>query len=86
MTSGTQHSETRYWRSNWRLTLGFCLIWLALNFGVLFFAREIALLSDWSMLAFALVQGLILAYLLLTVLFNLIVRGLQRRRQGPAHD
>lgn len=80
------HTETRYWRATRRHTMVFCCLWLVLNFGLLFFAREIALYSNWPLAVFVLVQVLMLAYLILIVLFNFMIQRLRRKRAGAQHD
>jgi len=84
-THQTVH-DSRYWRANSGLTLLVCTLWLMANFGVLFYAREIVALSDWPLSTFALVQGLMLAYVILIVIFNLIVARFKRLRQGQTNE
>ncbi len=74
--------ETPYWQASRRLTGVACLLWFLLNFGVLFFAREIAQFSNWSLTVYVLAQALMLANLLLIIGYNFLIKRLRRRHAG----
>ena len=61
-----------HWQSTRRLTLGLLLIWFALTFFVIFFARELSNVSlfGWPLSFYMAAQGLALGYLLIVAVYT----------------
>lgn len=74
-----------YWRRTRRLTAGLLLCWCALNFVILFFARELADLRffGWPFSFYMAAQGLTLIYVALLAVYSLAMRRIERlAREG----
>ncbi|GAC1317992.1 MAG: hypothetical protein NVS3B11_00310 [Collimonas sp.] len=61
-----------HWQSTRRLTLSLLLIWFALTFSVIFFARELSNVSlfGWPLSFYMAAQGLALIYLLIVAIYT----------------
>jgi putative solute:sodium symporter small subunit len=77
-----------HWRSTRRLTLALLLVWLALTFAVIFFARELAAITwfGWPFSFYMAAQGLALGYLLIVALYTWQMRNIDRRHQTAIAD
>lgn len=84
-TSPEHQSEcdTRYWKCTSRLTLWLLLIWFAVTFTAIFFARQLAdyTLFGWPISFFMAAQGSILIYVTLIGVYALCMQRLDRQRQ-----
>jgi putative solute:sodium symporter small subunit len=71
-----------HWQSTRQLTLGLLLIWFALTFGVIFFARELSGMSlfGWPLSFYMAAQGLALIYLLIVAVYNRQIRKIDQRQ------
>lgn len=86
-----QAGMSPYWRSTRRLTGGLLVLWCALTFGVVFFARELNAL-DWfgfPLGFYFAAQGLFFGYLGIVVYYNRKMQRLDdahgsRQKQGRA--
>jgi putative solute:sodium symporter small subunit len=75
------NSENAYWQRTRHMTFSLLAIWFAMNFLVLFFARELAAISifGWPVSFLMAAQGLSFAYLLLIGIFCAYMRNSERR-------
>ena len=73
-----------HWRSTRRLTLALLLVWFALTFAVIFFARELASITwfGWPLSFYMAAQGLALGYLLIVALYTWQMHRIDRRHQA----
>jgi putative solute:sodium symporter small subunit len=77
-----------YWRRVRRLTLALLLLWFAITFGVIFFARELAgvVVLGWPVPFYMASQGAMLIYLLIIGTYALAMKKIdaQAQRQSQA--
>lgn len=71
-----------HWQSTRRLTLGLLLIWFALTFCVIFFARELSNVSlfGWPLSFYMAAQGLALGYLLIVAVYTWQMKRIDQRQ------
>ncbi len=71
-------STQRYWQRVRVLTLALLLLWFAVTFGVIFFARELAGLTllGWPVPFYMAAQGTTLIYLLIIGIYALAMKKL----------
>ncbi len=76
----------RYWVRVRALTLALLAIWLAVNVGVIFFARELASLTlgGWPVPFYMAAQGTTLIYLLIIGVYAYAVNRLEQEAHGDA--
>ena len=79
----TPHHLTLHWRHTRRLTLWLLLIWFAITFCVVFFARQLATLQvfGWPLSFYMAAQGAALVYLAILAAYALALRRFDRRYQ-----
>ena len=72
-----------YWRRVRRLTLALLLLWFAITFGVIFFARELAgvVVLGWSVPFYMASQGAMLIYLLIIGIYALAMKKIDAQVQ-----
>lgn len=77
-----------HWRSTRRLTLALLLVWFALTFAVILFARELSGITwfGWPLSFYMAAQGLALGYLLIVALYTWQMRKIDRRHQAGSAD
>lgn len=77
--------NTVYWQRTRRLTAVLLIIWLALTFGVIFFARELSALNflGWPLSFYMAAQGSVLFYV---VLLDVYGRRMRRHDQQALKD
>ena len=77
-----------YWRRVRLLTLGLLAFWFAVSFGVVFFARELSLLSilGWPVSFYMAAQGATLIYLAIIAVYALVMKKLDRLMTNTGHD
>lgn len=82
MSTPHPHHPISHWQSTRRLTLSLLLIWLALTFGVIFFARELSgmRLFGWPLSFYMAAQGLVLIYLLIVAVYTWQMRKIDQRQ------
>jgi putative solute:sodium symporter small subunit len=70
-----------HWRRTRRLTLQLMLVWLAVTFGIIFFARELSglVLFGWPLSFYLAAQGAVLAYTILIAIHAWKMHALDRR-------
>jgi putative solute:sodium symporter small subunit len=80
----TPHNLALHWRHTRRLTLWLLLIWFAITFGVVFFARQLATLQllGWPVSFYMAAQGAILVYVLIVAFYAWRMRRLDRQFNG----
>jgi len=80
----TPHHLTLHWRHTRRLTLWLLLIWFAITFCVVFFARQLATLQvfGWPVSFYMASQGSILIYVLIVAFYAWRMRRLDRPCHG----
>jgi len=80
----TPHHLTLHWRHTRRLTLWLLLIWFAITFCVVFFARQLATLQvfGWPVSFYMAAQGSILIYVLIVAFYAWRMRRLDRQCHG----
>lgn len=78
-------NEMNYWRRTRRLTVMLLLIWLALTFGVIFFARELSAIDflGWPLSFYMAAQCTVLCYV---VLLDIYVRRMRRLDRQALKD
>lgn len=85
VTSGSRANNVNsaYWRHTRQLTAILLASWLALTFGVLFFARELASYTffGWPLSFYMAAQGLTLFYVLLLAILSIVMRRIERAHQ-----
>lgn len=86
-----KHNSRRsptHWRSARQLTLILLLVWFALTFGVIFFARELAgmTLFGWPLSFYMAAQGLALGYLLIVAVYTWQMQKTDRLYQGDGQN
>ncbi|MES2048252.1 MAG: DUF4212 domain-containing protein [Pseudomonadota bacterium] len=76
------------WRQTKRLTATLLLVWCALTFGVLFFARELASIHffGWPFSFFMAAQGLTLIYVLILAIFSFRSQRIEQTRLNADED
>ncbi|MCU6434562.1 DUF4212 domain-containing protein [Undibacterium sp. Jales W-56] len=76
-------STSVYWRHTRQLTVILLASWLLLTFGVLFFARELALYTffGWPFSFYMAAQGLTLFYVLLLAVLSFVMRRIEQAHQ-----
>ena len=77
-----------HWRSTRRLTMVLLLVWFALTFAVIFFARQLSGITwfGWPLSFYMAAQGLALGYLLIVALYTWQMRKIDRRHQAGNAD
>ena len=72
-------SHARYWKKVRSLTLVLLVLWVSINFSVIFFARELAglMLFGWPVSFYMAAQGTLLIYLLIIGGYALSVNRLE---------
>jgi putative solute:sodium symporter small subunit len=81
-------AQSRYWARNRRLSAVLFLCWLAITFGVVFFARELSgfTLFGWPFSYYMVAQGTTLLYLLIVGVYAWRMRHLDRRFQQDTRN
>jgi putative solute:sodium symporter small subunit len=81
-------SKQTYWQRVRALTMGLLLLWFAVTFGVIFFARELAGLAlfGWPVPFYMAAQGTTLIYLLIIGVYALAMKKLDALASEPARD
>ena len=76
----SQDSRVIYWQRVRRLTLQLLLIWFAVTFFVIFFARELSVftLFGWPLSFYMAAQGILLVYLLIVAFYVWSMKRLDR--------
>lgn len=84
----TQQDLALHWRHTRRLTLWLLLIWFAITFGVVFFARQLATLEvfGWPVSFYMAAQGAVLAYVLIVAFYAWRMRRLDLRFRRDIDD
>lgn len=74
-------SNTVYWQRTRRLTAALLMMWLALTFGVIFFARELSEISflGWPLSFYMAAQGAVLCYVGLLDIYSRRMRRLDQQ-------
>jgi putative solute:sodium symporter small subunit len=72
--------HARYWKKVRSLTLALLVLWVSINFSVIFFARELAglMLFGWPVSFYMAAQGTLLIYLLIIGGYALSVNRLEQ--------
>lgn len=80
--------QARYWARTRRFTLALALVWFALTFAMVFYARELSQLTffGWPFSYYMAAQGGMLAYLGIVGLHAWIMRRFDRRYASEARD
>lgn len=73
-----------YWRRVRKLTLALLLLWFAITFGVVFFARELAgvVVLGWPVPFYMASQGTMLVYLLIIGIYALAMKKIDALAQA----
>lgn len=82
----TAPANTLYWRRVRALTLLLLLLWFAVTFGVIFFARELAGLTllGWPVPFYMAAQGTALIYLLIIAVYALAMKKIDAQLSAQA--
>lgn len=77
-------SHARYWKKVRSLTLVLLILWVSINFSVIFFARELAglMLFGWPVSFYTAAQGTLLIYLLIIGGYALSVDRLEHHMRS----
>ena len=77
-------SQARYWKKVRSLTLALLILWVSINFSVIFFARELAglMLFGWPVSFYMAAQGTLLIYLLIIGGYALSVKRLEQHMRS----
>lgn len=77
-------SQARYWKKVRSLTLVLLILWVSINFSVIFFARELAglMLFGWPVSFYMAAQGTLLIYLLIIGGYALSVKRLEQHMRS----
>ncbi len=83
-----QHKSSVYWRQTRRLTTALLLVWLALSFGTLYFARELASIYffGWPLSFYMAAQGLTLLYVVILAVFSISSHWIERQQKNSQKD
>ncbi len=86
--SSQHYSPQHYWLRVRALTLALLLLWFAVTFGVIFFARELAGLAlfGWPVPFYMAAQGTTLIYLLIIGVYALAMNKLDTLASGQANE
>lgn len=77
-------SHAHYWKKVRSLTLVLLILWVSINFSVIFFARELAglMLFGWPVSFYMAAQGTLLIYLLIIGGYALSVKRLEQHMRS----
>lgn len=77
----TADQRLRYWRRTRLLVMIFLLVWMAVTFGIAFFARELSSIDflGWPFPYWVGAQGALIVYVLITVAFAWLMNRLDDR-------
>jgi putative solute:sodium symporter small subunit len=77
-------SQARYWKKVRSLTLVLLILWVSINFSVIFFARELAglMLFGWPVSFYMAAQGTLLIYLLIIGGYALSIKRLEQHMRS----
>lgn len=84
----TQNRAKTYWQHTSRMTLWLLLIWFAVTFTAVFFARELSgyTLFGWPISFFMAAQGSILIYVTIVGVYALWMRRLDKQYEPDRDD